>query len=1126
MFCPRNLGCDCSETPSRPSVQLPHGTVSLQSTLMQRDRRIVNAMMIASLLLLSASSVRSAGVSQDIPVTSDVDIVVAGGGCGAVAAARSAAEAGAEVLLITSRNYLGEDVAGTMQLWLEQHEEPAGDLATELYSDPFFEDTPGLHYTYTADLPSESRHPDTSPPSLLRRNRPAMDPQNESVQYANDVTISVDLQEVVAVKEIAATAFRRAGDFEVQNTHVLISPDGESWQDLGDFDFELEKDRQEFTIPIPVPTRYVKLLFRRAPGTERILVGSVKFVGRDTVLPSRHRAVRPLHVKKTLESALQQANVPFLFGCYPTELLVDSNGRISGLVMANRMGRQAIRAKAVIDCTEHALLARLAGVKMRDPGDSEQLIRWVTISGEPTSADDMTVRKLPMPVTVFDLRARQVQDTEAAWYEYTFRQAGVDSMEARAELESSIRERCYNPTQFYSADMPLVIPGSSIVSNGRRRDGWDGPAAMPLSACEPTDTQGLWVLSGYTDVTREAAVQLMRPIPMLAIGKRLGESVAEAVSKNEVSQQLSVQALSGGAANRHGCIQEPLAGLRPRTDRNFVVDANSGLPILGRFDVVVVGGGTSGAPAGIAAARHGAKTLVLEHLHGLGGVGTLGMIGKYWFGNRVGFAADVPENPIEQRMHYYLTELRRAGAQVWFGALGCGAVTEGDQVKGVVVATPFGRGVIQAGIVIDGTGNADIAAAAGAETEFVHPFFALQMSHIPPREIGASYINGNRTPIDAADPINVTQAMLDFPDRAFDRGQIVDSRERRRIVGEYTLDWLDQLNHRTFTDSIAFGQSDYDSHGYQVHPYFMLRPARVPGEHYKQFYSYVPYRCLLPRKLRGILVVGLAISTHRDALPIVRMQPDLQNIGYAAGIAAAMTTRSGATLRDLDVEELQSHLVAAGILEAEVPAHEDSYPLNTDLLRKAVASLPSGYDGLGAVMANPAAALPMIREAYRGANDADQLAYAHVLGILGDEVGSQSLIEAAETCIAEGNFSIQKTADGMDRINQLMWALGRSGDPEATAALIALAEAGAVNSASRFRAVVVSLGAARSDAGAAVLNDLLKKEAGSNSVQEIMAACALMRCGDPQREARAVLQRMSQGQNGPFARLANAMLAE
>ncbi len=59
--------------------------------------------------------------------------------------------------------------------------------------------------------------------------------------------------------------------------------------------------------------------------------------------------------------------------------------------------------------------------------------------------------------------------------------------------------------------------------------------------------------------------------------------------------------------------------------------------MLGEYDVMVVGGGTAGAPAAICSARNGTKTLVTEYLHGLGGTSTLGMIGRFWYGNRDGF---------------------------------------------------------------------------------------------------------------------------------------------------------------------------------------------------------------------------------------------------------------------------------------------------------------------------------------------------------------------------------------------------------------------------------------------------------------------------------------------------------
>ena len=50
------------------------------------------------------------------------------------------------------------------------------------------------------------------------------------------------------------------------------------------------------------------------------------------------------------------------------------------------------------------------------------------------------------------------------------------------------------------------------------------------------------------------------------------------------------------------------------------------LPIVGEYDVIVAGGGPAGVPAAIAAAREGAKTLLIEHFGSVGGVATTGLM--------------------------------------------------------------------------------------------------------------------------------------------------------------------------------------------------------------------------------------------------------------------------------------------------------------------------------------------------------------------------------------------------------------------------------------------------------------------------------------------------------------------
>ena len=55
----------------------------------------------------------------------------------------------------------------------------------------------------------------------------------------------------------------------------------------------------------------------------------------------------------------------------------------------------------------------------------------------------------------------------------------------------------------------------------------------------------------------------------------------------------------------------------------------------------------------------------------------------------------------------------KAGGEIWF-SVRCRALIDGRRVRRVVVATPQNRGILLAEVVIDATGNADIAAAAGA----------------------------------------------------------------------------------------------------------------------------------------------------------------------------------------------------------------------------------------------------------------------------------------------------------------------------------------------------------------------------------------------------------------------------
>jgi len=583
---------------------------------------------------------------------------------------------------------------------------------------------------------------------------------------------------------------------------------------------------------------------------------------------------------------------------------------------------------------------------------------------------------------------------------------------------------------------------------------------------------------------------------------------------------------------------------------------------------VVVGGGTGGAPAGISAARQGAKTLVIEYLYGLGGVGTLGLIGKYYHGYRGGFTAEIDRGvdgmggfhkndgswDVEVKMEWLRRELRAAGADIWFGTLGCGAVVEGNSVRGVVVATPEGRGVVLAKVVIDSTGNADVAAAAGAACIYTDgSHVAVQGTGLPPRRLGASYTNTDYTLADDSNVVDTWRAFVVAREKyqgAYDLGQLIDTRERRRIVGDFALSPLDIYNRRTYPDTVGLSTSNFDTHGFTVHPFFALK---APDK--EDVSGYTPYRCLLPKGLDGILATGLGISAHRDAMPILRMQPDIQNQGYAAGVAAAMAARENLPTRDIDLRALQRHLVEVGCLPETVLADQDSYPLSHESVATAVGRAADAYDGIGVILAAPEAALPLLRDAYNTAQDeSDRRIYAHILGMMGDAAGADTLARAVAAQDWDSGWSFTgggQFGASLSPVDSLIIALGRTGGRQALGPILDKAAAlGPEHPFSHHRAVAVALETLRAPEAAQPLAQLLSKPGMSGhaathlgaatqqasfanpnlsrelSLRELILARALYRCGDHDGVGERILKEFANDLRGHHARHAAAMLAE
>ena len=1100
--------------------------------------------------------------ARKIPVAYDVDVVVVGGSSGAVAAAVEAAGGGASVFLAAPRPYLGEDVCGTLRLWLEEGEMPENALEKAVFEMPGAaaggQVPTSMRFTYEADLRSTAKHRDTDPPRMLTDGKWS-DAPKESVQYDGDVTIVADLGRSRRIRSAYVLAYQRPADFEVDTVTISTSDDRGKWTKVGAAANRhlrtggYEGDAIDIGATFDATVRYVKLHIAKTKRANRILLGEIVLAEELPSAAPVRRVPTPMHVKRALDQALLDAGVSFLYGCAPTDVLRDADGNPAGIVMANRAGRQAVIAKVIIDATERATVARLAGANFHSVPSGPQTFRRVVVGGEVRTGKGISARKLPFtfPSPRGHLNA----------VEYTLTIPMTDgSFASHAAAEQIARDRTFDPAQADASDQLFQVPPDRMTSLASLSRELPTSVKTGLFPFCPAGVECVYILGGCADLSRDEAEKLLRPLALMRMGRRIGDAAAME-SKNLTKPRPLRVPKTDTQGVAPGEVREELAGLRPTANKPQTIPSGPrALPVLGEYDVVVIGGGTGGAPAGIAAARSGAKTLVVEYQCGLGGVGTLGMISNYYWGYRKGFTAEVDRGVaamgapkarrgwnIQAKQEWWRSELRKAGADIWFATLGCGALVEGGRVTGAIVATPHGRGVVRAKVVIDSTGNADIAAAAGAAcitTGAEH--VAMQGTGLPPRNLAVDYTNTDYSFVTESDPVDAWRMLVTakrkFPD-AYDVGPLIDSRERRRIVGDAFVTPLDILNNRTYGDTIAIHYSNFDTHGFTVHPLFAIRFPDKSGAT-----AHLPYRCLLPKGLDGILVTGLGVSAHRDAMPILRMQPCIQNQGYAAGTAAAMAAKDGRPTRSVEITKLQKHLVKVECLPPDVLTHSDSFPLSDKTVAAAVTDVANHFKGLEAILAKPDTALPLLRKAYaRASSPADRLTYANILGMMGDATGVETLIEAVATTAWDKGWNFKgmgQFGGSLSRLDSLIISLGRTGDKRALGTILEkVRQLDASKEFSHHRAVAMALEALRDPAAAEALAELLAKpdmtgyamtdvkstkaardEHRSQPLRELILARALYICGDRDDVARKILEQYRRDLRGLFARHAHAVL--
>ncbi len=307
--------------------------------------------------------------------------------------------------------------------------------------------------------------------------------------------------------------------------------------------------------------------------------------------------------------------------------------------------------------------------------------------------------------------------------------------------------------------------------------------------------------------------------------------------------------------------------------------------------------------------------------------------------------------------------LAESGVKILYRTVTADAVMAGTRIESVILAAKDGLSCVRPRIVIDCTGDADIAALSGAPFEkapVVQPgtlmftvggleFDDFQVFYDQCRSVmaraaergeigpysgpsvgwmrpGMMNFNTTRLTFDATSSESVTGAEIHAREEVFrffdvyrkyipafrnayvlDSGPYLGTRESRRIVGEYMLTLEDIADGRCFEDSIGLAGGIVDFH----------RPEKS-GHSALQFVkpSDIPYRTLVPQKVDNLLVAGRCHSVTQMGAAVTRMGVTCMVMGEAAGSAAVLALGGTGSPRDVDVQELRTVLRKNGAILA------------------------------------------------------------------------------------------------------------------------------------------------------------------------------------------------------------------
>ncbi|MDR2040100.1 MAG: FAD-dependent oxidoreductase [Bacteroidales bacterium] len=460
-----------------------------------------------------------------------------------------------------------------------------------------------------------------------------------------------------------------------------------------------------------------------------------------------------------------------------------------------------------------------------------------------------------------------------------------------------------------------------------------------------------------------------------------------------------------------------------------------------KTSILVAGGGTAGAMTAMAAAGKKVKTLVVEFFHDLGGTKTTGGVSGEYFGYQDSSLYKRQKQEIKEfnntyhmagwtgRAFYHLKKIGQSGGQVMTGAIICGAITEKNHLKGIVVCENGRLKKVMADMTVDGTGDADIAYFAGEKCELGNSRTGKTQDYshwdIPVKNMPTH----NHRDFDMIDNTKISEFQrglffTHYESHFYDFYPHIGVRESRRPLGVYQLNVNDVLENRNFNDLLANARSDFDPH-YTGSSEYSRCGFLLP--HSNTTITEIPYRSIVPSGIEGLLFSARGISVTHNAMQYTRMSADVWVLGYLTGQIAAELVKRKKRARTFDISSLQKGWLKEGIIK--------HLPENKETTVDRVKRLAGGEPGsLFSCCRSPKEEiLPVLRSTYR-TNPSAQIARA--LAWFGDGSGNSLIEKELETVFLEelkqgypNGYVEHYKEDGLYwRINRDIALLGMSGN--------------------------------------------------------------------------------------------------